>query len=533
MELLNVKEAANWAEKYLKNTYNADVTVTESNISYLIQYGRLGYIRNDGLIEKKNLKNYYDEFYSNKIKVLSNELGPDVNITLAFDNLKEKERTKHVHRIHPYKGKFIPQLVEYFLDDHVDNFKTEIFFEENDVVLDPFLGSGTTLVQAKELGLHSVGVDISKFNCMISDAKLADYDIDELERAFNNVFNELNKLDEDTGVIKFDKRLRDAMSKFNKENFPSPDYKIKVFNKEIDEKSYSESKTKEFYNIYVEMAKEEGQPIGWEYNDDAFLEKWFHPSVNKEFNKINEIIKNETDKNIETLLKVVLSRSIRSCRATTHSDLATLKSPQMGPYYCHKHFKICTPIQTMIPKFRNYMKDTLKRIKEYSNLKTNSYHAVLHGDSTSIDIFKEVKKQNEKFYNILAENKVQGIFTSPPYLGHIDYHEQHAYSYELFDIERHDSKEIGKLSDGKTKKAQEDYIAKISDVLINSKNFLADNPDIFIVANDQMNLYPEIAKRSGMKIVQEYKRPVLNRTERNKKLYQEKIFHLKNVKDVK
>lgn len=38
-------------------------------------------------------------------------LHPD----LGFYSLAERERTKHVNRLHPYLGKFIPQLVEWFL----------------------------------------------------------------------------------------------------------------------------------------------------------------------------------------------------------------------------------------------------------------------------------------------------------------------------------------------------------------------------------------------------------------------------------
>jgi len=32
-------------------------------------------------------------------------------IDLSFAEVPESERTKHVHRLHPYLGKFIPQLV--------------------------------------------------------------------------------------------------------------------------------------------------------------------------------------------------------------------------------------------------------------------------------------------------------------------------------------------------------------------------------------------------------------------------------------
>ena len=41
---------------------------------------------------------------------------------LGFYGLPEYERTKHVHRLHPYLGKFIPQLVKFFIDDFKGNF---------------------------------------------------------------------------------------------------------------------------------------------------------------------------------------------------------------------------------------------------------------------------------------------------------------------------------------------------------------------------------------------------------------------------
>ena len=40
-------------------------------------------------------------------------------------------------------------------------------------------------------------------------------------------------------------------------------------------------------------------------------------------------------------------------------------------------------------------------------------------------------------------------------------------------------------------------------------------------------MYQTIAKKAEMKIVNQYKRPVLNRTEKNKSAYAEIIFHLK------
>ena len=55
-----------------------------------------------------------------------------------------------------------------------------------------------------------------------------------------------------------------------------------------------------------------------------------------------------------------------------------------------------------------------------------------------------------------------------------------------------------------------------------------DDFNAFLVANDKYNLYPTIADKAGMQIVNQFRRPVLNRTERDKSPYSEIIFHLKS-----
>jgi len=150
--LMNLKEASEWATKYIGKK------VTVSNISYLIQYGRIKKYGENGVVyvSKNDLINYYNSFNGKRQILWKSQLGEDLNWALSFEQYKEADTTKHVHRLHPYKGKFIPQLVEYFLDDHIDNFKKEIYFKAGDIILDPFCGSGTTLVQSNELGIHAL-----------------------------------------------------------------------------------------------------------------------------------------------------------------------------------------------------------------------------------------------------------------------------------------------------------------------------------------------------------------------------------------
>ncbi len=99
--------------------------------------------------------------------------GLDLDLSWSESDLPERERTKHVHRLHPYLGKYIPQLVEELFRRHVP---------PGGRVLDPFAGSGTTLVQALESGLDSVGVDIAAFNCLLMRVKTTAHNPFVLER---------------------------------------------------------------------------------------------------------------------------------------------------------------------------------------------------------------------------------------------------------------------------------------------------------------------------------------------------------------
>lgn len=525
-QLVSVKQASEWASDYL------DSPVTLSNISYLVQYGRVKkyHDESDTCVDLDELKEYYQNNHRTRETTWKKELGEDLNWSLSFDKVREKERTKHVHRLHPYKGKFIPQLVEYFIDNHTDKFKTQIFFAPGDVLLDPFCGSGTALTQANELGIHNIGVDISEFNCLISRSKLQRYDLEKVKKSIYFLIEELENGQSHQNndvILKFANELQEKMSEFNCKNFPNSRYKYMANRGEIDEEKYSKEKETEFLNTVYQPLLTKYGATPYTFGSNSFLDKWYMDNIKQEMGFIKSYLDRGEDLTIVDLLKVLLSRTVRSCRATTHSDLAHLKEPQTLPYYCYKHKKICIPLYTLKDKFKKYALDTLARIREFDRLRKGAESVVIVGDSRNVNIFDEVEKQNEKLGNFLKEKRIKGIFTSPPYVGQIDYHEQHAYAYELFGFERRDDLEIGPLFQGRGPEARESYVEGISEVLKNCKRFLADDYDILLVANDKFNLYPVIADKAGMGIVKQYRRPVLNRTSRDRNPYSEIIFHIK------
>jgi len=520
--LLTIKEASVWATGYTGKN------VTPSNIAYLIQYGRVKKNGDNGatLVSMDELVNYYQSYNGSREVNFKERLGEDLNWALSFDQYKEAETTKHVHRLHPYKGKFIPQLVEYFLDSHIDKFKTETYFAKGDIVLDPFSGSGTTMVQACELGIHAVGIDVSAFNTLIGNCKVSRYDIADVQNEIKRITKTLEDFIQNSNAVEFEEKLLLELNLFNNEFFPVPDYKYRLRNGEINEKEYGTDKEKLFLPIYKNLVKAYNIRLYQEKND-TFLDKWYSQHIRDEIDFVFERIKEIKNISTKKIISIILSRTIRSCRATTHADLATLLEPVTATYYCSKHGKMCKPLFSIMKWWKTYAKDTVSRLLQFDKLRTNTYHLCLTGDSRNMDIVEQVKRRNVEFGKLLERQKIKGIFSSPPYVGLIDYHEQHAYAYDLFGFERKDELEIGPLFKGQKREAQQNYIQGISDVLNNCKRFLADDYSVFLVANDKFNIYPTIAENAGMKIVNQFKRPVLNRTEKDKTAYSETIFHLK------
>ena len=86
--------------------------------------------------------------------------------------LPERERTKHVHRLHPYLGKFIPRVVEVLLDRYVPPRWTHFL---------PFRGL-VAPCQGRDRLTTAMGGDIATSNCLLMHVKTARYKAFTLER---------------------------------------------------------------------------------------------------------------------------------------------------------------------------------------------------------------------------------------------------------------------------------------------------------------------------------------------------------------
>lgn len=114
------------------------------------------------------------------------------------------------------------------------------------------------------------------------------------------------------------------------------------------------------------------------------------------------------------------------------------------------------------------------------------------------------------------------IFTSPPYIGLIDYHEQHKYAYELFGLQNNEIREIGSAKNGQSDQAKMNYIKGINAVLLHTRDYMVKNALVLIVVNDKYHLYrPE---EVGFKKVDRVERHVNRRTGRRDTAFYESIL---------
>jgi hypothetical protein len=348
-------------------------------------------------------------------------LYADIDLALSWSerDLPERERTKHVHRLHPYLGKFIPQLVEVLLSR---------YFRPGQHVLDPFAGSGTTLVQALESGLDATGVDVAAFNCLLMDVKTRPKNPFVLEQ-----------------------ELRAAHARI-------------------------------------------GEPAA--ERPSGYLRSWFAPNAARELLAFRALVAEYEHADV---LRVVLARAARSARRTTHFDLDFPREPQLEPYWCHKHRRECRPVETASQFLRRYTLDTLARLKEFARVRARGRTAtVIHGDV-----------REERF-----SRRFDGIVTSPPYPGLIDYHEQHRYAYELLGLDDRRELELGAAAAGTSRAALTAYSDGIVESLANAAGALKRGAPVLIVVNDRRDLYPEILERAGLRLEERLRRHVNRRTGR-------------------
>lgn len=101
------------------------------------------------------------------------ELGEAGETSVSGEwDFHDADTQEHLHAIHPYPARFIPQIPKKAILE---------YSRPGDRVLDPFCGSGTTLLESILLGRPAIGVDNNAVAHLVSTAKVAPYTREHLQ----------------------------------------------------------------------------------------------------------------------------------------------------------------------------------------------------------------------------------------------------------------------------------------------------------------------------------------------------------------
>lgn len=117
-----------------------------------------------------------------KNHIIVNSIPSDIEYNTIFD-IKTKSVNYLTHGFHKYPGKFIPQIPDWAIKKYA--------IKSNMTILDPFCGSGTTLVESLLHQHNSIGIDIDPLSVLISKVKTTPLNIDKLSEIKKWVVNHI------------------------------------------------------------------------------------------------------------------------------------------------------------------------------------------------------------------------------------------------------------------------------------------------------------------------------------------------------
>ena len=240
---------------------------------------------------------------------------------------------------------------------------------EEDIILDPFTGSSTTLIQARNLGRSAIGIDVDPIACLIAEVVTGDYTIEELE-----------------GQLKYvDEKIKD----------------IELLAINI---LYKEGKVKSGAKININ-----GHTILLPNENE--IEYWFSPIQMAVLAALTDMSRNiEHDKH-RKLVNISISSAIVHKWPNTISLAKDIDHSRP-----HRVSRSDISIKSQLEIFQRSYRNVIRNLKSI-NSKTNSgvTYRVIEGDA------------HDKI-NSLEENSIDYVLTSPPYFDAIDYPRAHKFS---------------------------------------------------------------------------------------------------------
>jgi len=121
---------------------------------------------------------------------------------------KEVKTQEFTHGLHQYPARMHPEIAKRLI--------TKFTSKKSDLIFDPFMGSGTVLVEAMLHGNNSIGIDLNPFAVLLSTVKTIPLDAKKLETTFKQIL--LNSKKDKQEKITYDNAPNFTSRKSKKDN---------------------------------------------------------------------------------------------------------------------------------------------------------------------------------------------------------------------------------------------------------------------------------------------------------------------------
>ncbi|MCS7052213.1 MAG: DNA methyltransferase [Ignavibacterium sp.] len=320
------KEIKNLIESISKSSKN-DIVIPIRNNDQNFQIkneflkNELEQILNSRTIERKfyyikRLIKTFNEIKTNKINDINLNLWKEYDDILTDSLWIFDKRDRAGAHNAEYWGNFIPQIPNQLL---------RRFTKLGDWVLDPFLGSGTTLIECKRLGRNGIGVELSK---------------DVVKLANENISNEANHHKVKIEVINADSTELDYELELNKRGIKSIQFLIMhppywdIIKFSNSEKDLSNAKTsEEFLNFLGKVVDktykvlDNGRYFALVIGDKYSKGEW----IPLAFYSMNEVLKRGYK------LKSIIVKNFEETRAKMQQKELWRYRALVGGFYIFKH----------------------------------------------------------------------------------------------------------------------------------------------------------------------------------------------------
>jgi len=144
-------------------------------------------------------------------------------------DFRTADTKEYTHCYHSYPAMMIPQIARKLILDFAPEGKLN-------TLLDPYMGSGTSLVEASIIGVNSIGTDLNPLARFMSRVKTTLFDLDAIKSDFSKLKDKMEYYSEDKVIDKNFERITNYTFWYNEKCLHELSYLTQIIN-EINEEN--------------------------------------------------------------------------------------------------------------------------------------------------------------------------------------------------------------------------------------------------------------------------------------------------------